>query len=166
MAKRISVKKIGDFNNVIKKMEALPTAVQAGADIALRQTTLKGEQIAVKHIKNQDLGWVALNKQYLLLKFKRGLSEKIYVATSSYMQAVTSYAEKGMGWCGVKRGVYSRDSDGKNIEEIANIALTLEYGSKKRNVKERPLWRPTLRELRAWIISSGVFVKAIKGAIK
>lgn len=163
---KMKVTKIGDFKNVVRKMEALPTAVQAGAEIALRQTTLKGEQIAVKHIKNQDLNWVALSKNYQLQKFKKGLSDKILVATSSYMQAITSYTEKGLGWVGVKKGVYSKDSDGKNIEELANIALTLEYGSKKRNVKARPLWRPTLRELQAWIKSSGVFVKAIKGAIK
>lgn len=166
---RITVKKTGDYKAVVKKFEDLPMHVQQAANIALGESASKGERIAVKHIKNQDLKWAPLSKAYLRSKTKKGLSEKKLIATSSYFQAITSIVVKGHAFIGVKRGVYETqevDEDGKNKSiEIANLALIMEYGSIKRNIKPRKLWKPTMLELIKWIRDSGIFVKEIKKKI-
>lgn len=155
---KMKAKHTGSFGAVIKKLKALPNNVDEAAQVALRQTILKGERIAVLHMRNQDLRWRKLKKSYKDSKIKKGLSEKTLIATSTYMQSITSFDAAGYGFVGIRRGVYDKASG----MELANLALIHEYGSVSRGIKPRKLWKPTMLELKKWIKESGIFVKSIK----
>jgi len=152
----------GDWKSIVNKLEGLDKKVDEAMNVALAQTTLKGEKIAVKHIVNQDLKWRKLNKAYKKRKIALGKSEKTLISSSTYLQSITSFVAGGYGFVGVKRGVYAKSEEGKEPIEVANIALIMEYGSEKANIKPRRLWKPTLLELKSWIRDSGIFVKEIK----
>lgn len=98
---------------------------------------LKAEKTAVLHIRNQDLGWKALNAQYQAAKVRKGLSELTLVATSSYVQSITSWVDGDTVLAGVKKTAKNKDG-----EELGNIGFWLE--------KDRPLWKPTFDETMAW----------------
>lgn len=158
---KFTSKTYGDWKAVAQKLNAMPEKVDDAMKLALSQTVLKGEKIAVMHMKNQDLRWRKLNKAYKALKVRQGKSDKILVASSTYIQSITSFTAGGYGFVGVRRGIYQKGAD----LELANIALIMEYGSEARGIKPRKLWKPTLMELRAWIESSGIFIKEIKKKI-
>lgn len=107
---------------------------------SLTRWGLKAEQIAVDHMSKQDLGWKALNPQYLAAKIRKGQSELTLIATSSYFQSITSWVSGDTALAGVKRGVLD-----ENGVEVANIAKIHEFGA-----GARPLWQPTFKETMAW----------------
>lgn len=104
----------------------------------------KAEGIAKKHMRNQDLGWEALAPSTLAQKARKGLSGNILIATSSYFQSITSFSKDLTAFVGVRRT--ARNKDG---EILANIAKIHEFGS--RNIPKRPLWGPTMKEMREFI---------------
>lgn len=142
------------------------TPIQKAIEKSLQKITLKGERITVQHISKQDLGWEPLNKRYQDWKIKRGFSENILVSSSTYFQSITSYVKDGTGYIGVKRGVpYSGDSSGGKSgakSEVADIAFIMEYGSEKRGIPERPLWRPSIKELQDWVKKENPLKKEIQ----
>lgn len=158
----IQINKYGDFNKILKQMEQLPGKLEEGIAIGFAQTSAKGEQIVVKHLKNQDLGWIGLKKQTIARKKAKGHSSKTLIATTSMFQSITSMTMGNYCFIGVKRGVKNKETG----EELANIAAVHEYGSIARNIKPRKLWKPSMIELRKWVQESGVFIKAIKKMIK
>lgn len=121
------------------------------------QIGLKAEQLAVKHIQSGDLGWHPLSQRYLNFKLANNRSEKILISSSTYIRAIQSTQLAKQIFIGIKKGV--KHQEGGDLGEIASA---LEFGSVKRKLKARPLWRPTLKELRIWIIGSGVIEKNIK----
>jgi hypothetical protein len=132
----------------------------------LLQVGLRGEAIAKLHLQNQDLGWQPLSDRYLKLKMKqrkgkRRLSEKTLIATSSYFQSITSKVLGRRVLIGVMRGV--RNDDG---QEIANIAKIHEYGSTARNIPARPLWQPTLEELKNYVTTARPFLRSARILLK
>lgn len=157
----IYINQIGDINKFLRDLQNLPKNIDAGIEQALQKTAAKGEQIAVKHIKNQDLGWIALKKATIKRKQKLGHSNKTLIATSTYIQSITSVTIGNYCFVGIRREAKSKDG-----ESLANIAMVHEYGSEKRGIKARKLWKPTSLELKAWVQQSGVFVKEIRKQIK
>lgn len=128
---------------------------------SLKNFGIKAEGIAVKHMSKQDLGWKALTPAYLAQKIRMRRSEKTLISSASYFKAVTSWAEKDRVYVGIKRTVTNADG-----EVLADIAATMEYGSKKMSIPARPLWGPTLKEAIAWHrahnLPEKLFIKAMK----
>lgn len=140
----------GDWDKLNNLFKGLKQAFDKAGKETLQKLAMEGEKFAVKAIKNQSLGWVPLDPKYLARKIGKGESNKIYVATSSYYQSITSWVSKGKGYVGVRRMVKERDSSGRYVKGgsqsnnlIADIANILEYGSPARGIPARPLWRPT-----------------------
>lgn len=84
----------------------------------------------------------------------------MYVATSSYKQAITSFVVERVAYVGLKK--VARNKAG---QELADIAATLEYGSVKRNIPPRPLWQPTQEKLIQWLRTTNFVEKEFKKAI-
>lgn len=146
MAQR-SFYKIGKWEQVQMIARVLGKEMEVSQMLSLRRFGLKVEAIAVAHLSSQDLNWVPLKPATLAAKLRRGESEKILIATSSYFQSITSYVIGDTAYAGVKKGI--RNSKG---EIISDIAILLEYGGG--NIPARPLWQPTFKEVMLWHVSN------------
>jgi hypothetical protein len=145
------------FDRANRALNSMQKDIQTINTIELKRIGLQAEKKAVMHLRNQDLGWKPLSERYRKRKtgersrtrndggrdkrFKK-MSEKILIATSSYLQAITSWVKKETVYVGVKRGVTN-----ENGQEIGNIAKVHEYGSVAKNIPARPLWKPTFEEM-------------------
>lgn len=148
----MALTRIGDWTRAGNLVNALRNEAIKSREIALKRMGLSAEKIAKQHISSQDLKWAPLNADYKAAKVRKGMSENILVATSSYFQQITSWTADGTVYVGVKK--VARNKSG---QELANIAAVHEYGSTTANIPARPLWRPTLSDLKAAIAKNQVF---------
>jgi hypothetical protein len=148
------VQKFGDWELIENLARNMGADVTRANKIALAQIAARAEASAVKHIRDQDLKWAPLKPEYLARKKKKGLSNKTMIATSSYMQAVTSKVNQN--GTASYAGVF-RKSKNKEGEEIADIAKTMEYGSIVRGIPARPLWRPVYNEMKKYLTQTKLF---------
>jgi len=134
-----------EFENDMVRLKANILAKLKLATLQNAEITKKG---VVKHLQNQDLGWNKLNKKYLARKKKQGLSTVTLIATSQLMQSITtqSSSNKMSAFVGVLRTA-KRRGGGKAVL----IAAIHEFGSKRRKIPARPLFRPTLQEVKPQI---------------
>lgn len=155
------VEEVGDWAKVANLVANMQKELEAAREMSLKRWGLKAERVAKLHISTQDLGWKALDPKYLATKVRKGLSENILVATSSYFQSITSYVDKETVYAGVKKDVKNKDG-----EVIADIAKLHEYGSDGGKLPARPLWRPTYEEVIEWHFKENMpekyFLKAIR----
>lgn len=142
----------GNWGSVSKVVKSLNANMNTARRMSLQHWALYAESTAKGHISFQDLPWAELSPDWLEHKVRHGLSEDIYVATSSYFQSITSYVDMKTftAFAGVKRGVYEADGT-----EIVNIAELLEFGFLEYpflvgGLPARPLWQPTFEETLLW----------------
>lgn len=140
-----SIRRVGDWDRVQGLIGRLVPEIIEARNTSLKRFGLKAEKIATQHMKNQDLGWKALNAAYLSQKIREGYSENILIRTSSYFQAITSWVDQAVVYIGVKKDVLDKDG---NV--LADIAAVHEYGSKSGGIPARPLWQPTFKETIEW----------------
>ena len=140
-----AMRKVGDWARVKLLIRNIGGEMRKARHDSLVRVASKVEAIAVSHITLQDLPWKRLKPATVSAKIRKGESENILVATSTYFQSITSYVDKDTAYVGVKKGV--RYNDGK---EIADIARLHEYGSRSGAVPARKLWRPSLEEGMEW----------------
>lgn len=135
----------GDWARAHRLVDQLASRIRKGLEAGLKQACARTERAVVKHIQSQDLAWQELSPAYLAYKERAGLSEQIYIATSSYMQAITSLVDAAIlrGTVGVMRSAQRKDGT-----VFGDIPATLEFGTKDGKTPPRPLWRPTLAEMR------------------
>ena len=155
-------KKTGDWAKVKRLTAGMPERFRKVIKNTLPKIGLKGERIAVLHIRNQDLGWEPLNSKYLERKIEEGKSEKTLIADAEYIRNISSYPANMNVLIGVDKKVKTKD--GK--ETIADVAKTHEYGSEAQGIPARPLWRPTYQEILKWLKESKIFAVEIAKDLK
>ena len=155
------INRIGNWDKVTSIINNLENEAKKASDISVKRWGLTAERIAKKHISAQDLGWQALSQRYLDSKVKKGYSNNILVRTSSYFQSITSWTMQGYAFVGVKRE--AKDSYG-NV--IANIAAVHECGSITANIPARPLWKPTLEEMKKEMAANPQFYNSAQIMVK
>jgi len=160
------MKKTGNWLKVNRIVVNLANDINSGTRKALTDTGLKAEKIAVKHIKNQDLEWEALDKDYKKRKDNKAtenlkpskknkeVSTKTLIATSDYFNSITSYRDGDTAFAGVKKDVENKDGT-----KITDIAAVHEFGTD--NIPKRELWKPTFEETLKWMIDTKVFREAV-----
>lgn len=168
------IEKIGEWAKVRKLTRELKTDLAEVNQKSLAKLGLFAEAQAVKAIASQELPWSPLSKRHLERKIERGDSEKTLIASSTYLQSITStvggQGRNAMGqftkktaqstngvpkntvFVGVLRGVKNKDN-----EEVANIAAVLEYGSVKRNIPARPLWSVVYNRAAQYLAFTNLF---------
>lgn len=144
------ISRFGQWGTVSRLVSNINSDMQRAKDISLKRFVLYAEGSAKKHLRNQDLKWKPLNPKYLAAKVKRGGSGKILIDTSTYFQSITGWVSGDTALVGVKR-----EAKDKKGNVIANIARVNEFGSAKRNIPARPLWKPVLTETLKYIRSKG-----------
>lgn len=158
---RSGVHKIGDWNRVKLLIGNLSKEIEISRLLALKQFGLKAEGTAKSHLSMQDLPWVALAPKTIAAKVRRGESENTLIATSDYLQSITSYVHNGVSYAGVRKESINNEGD-----VIADIARVHEYGTK--DIPARPLWQPTFVETLKWFKKSSdsrpdvIFMKRIQ----
>ena len=155
------IERVGDWANVANLVAHLSEEMEKAKELSLKRWGLKAERVAKLHISSQDLGWKQLSSKYQAQKIRKGLSENILVATSSYFQSITSYVEDDTAYAGVKKEVKNKDG-----EVIADIAKLHEFGSKSGNIPARPLWTPTYSEVIEWHFKENMPEKYFLQAIR
>lgn len=127
---------------VVKKLEKI---IRKGINKGTITNAHLIEARAVKHIQNQDLRWKKLDPAYKRWKEKNRLSTDKLIATGTLMNSITVQVLKDgqEAFVGVLR-----KARGKNGEQLANIAAVHEFGSVRRKIPARPLFKPTFRESR------------------
>lgn len=152
-------KKIGDWKGMDLITRGLKGNFDQASDKGLSQLALYAERVAVKHITSQDLKWQKLRPQTLALKARKGLSNKTLIATSDYLQSVTSFRIKKVAFAGVKKE--ARNKDGRKITQIAAVH---EFGNN--DIPARPLWRPTGQETVKWMLEKKLFSELVMKRIR
>ena len=146
---QIKFELFGEWEKTMSIMKRLGPTVKVASVIAQMKV---GKTIAVKvrnHIRNQDLGWTALSEKYAIKKSNAGLQSGTLMAYNNYINAIKVWqsGNKHLVMVGVKRGIYTREANGKRSKiEIAEIAGIHEFSNGNR-VPRRPLWNPTITEL-------------------
>lgn len=160
----MAIQRVGEWERVASLIDNLELEMQKARVQSIKQWVLKAEGLAKKHIRSQDLGWAALKPATISAKIRKGYSENVLVATSSYFQSITSWVDISTmtGYAGVKK-----TAKGPNGEEIADIAATHEFGSIAGGIPARPLWQPVFKETMEWYEKSAsrpaiIFMNNIK----
>lgn len=172
----LNVKLEGDWGKLKLMAIALPHVTDRSNKKAMMKIGLEAERRVVKHIVDQDLGWPDLDKNYQKRKTGSGgrtrkdggrdrrfkqRSSKILVSSSQMLQSITSNADSRTAIVGVMRGEKYNDGN-----EVADIAAIHEYGSSKRNIPARPLYRPTEREMVEWLRKNPVVAQTFMQELK
>lgn len=137
------VRKTGDWTKAKRIARKLQKRMDNAASKTVARMALEAERMAVKLLADQPSDWDPLSEKYKKQKEKRGQSEKILIATSTYFQSITSFnVSSFIAFAGVKRSAKGEDG-----QIVADIAAIHEYGSKKRNIPARPLWTKVYKEM-------------------
>lgn len=133
----------GDWDAAEKFLSKLADHIEDTIKLTNIQNARDVEAALVSHIQHQDLGWPALDPIYKRQKKQKGLSTNIMIATSTLMNSITiKVIDDGAE---VFVGVL-RKTRAKNGSPAVLIAAVHEFGSSKRSIPPRPLFRPTLTE--------------------
>jgi len=147
----MAIKKIGQWEKVAYLVGHMGAEMKKAQLMSLKRFGLKAEGNAKSHMSKQDLGWTALKPATISAKIRKGYSENILIATSSYFQSITSWVDEAemKTHVGVKKG-----AKGKDGEVLEDIAAVHEYGSRSGGIPARPLWRPVFAETLEWFKTS------------
>lgn len=150
----MSLQKFGDWDLVLNLANNMSQDVKLANRQVLAQLASRAEGLAVKFIRDQNLPWPKLSDQYLEYKRRQGLSTKILVATSTLFQSITSQVYANYSFAGV-----FRKNKAANGEFVSDIAKIMEYGSIKRGIPPRKLWKPVFTIMKAYLIKEQLFAR-------
>jgi len=168
----------GDWHKVEKMLGQIAPKLQSEAEKATAESLQLIEKTVVGHLDNQDLNWPPLAEGTMVRKLQsqnpklrrrkiragrkvssRRLSEKILIATGAYRNAITSYQiNPYSGEVGVARNETNKDG-----EEIVNIGMVHEDGTRDGRIPARELWEPSAKEVEDDIVNN--YEKAAKRAL-
>lgn len=152
--------KMGSWGKLKLASTSLANDIQKAEVIALKKIALQAEATAKKYILSQPSSWTPLNKEYKARKERTKKSNKMLIATSSYIQSITSKvdARAMVAYAGVTKKTTHKSSK----RPMVDIAKVHEFGSKARGIPARPVWKPTLVLVKAWIKDSRVLENELK----
>ena len=134
--------------DVYKKLRKFQEITQIRAedkDIIAKNVAEYARDVIVKHMETQDLSWAPLSKDYLERKSALGLDMRTWIATSWMKDHLTTVHEgEGRYSVGVPRDIVYKDT-GIPVNEIMRI---VEYGRHDETLPPRPIFRPSISEVR------------------
>jgi len=178
---RLEIKPLGNWNQTAKVLGGLGRNIKFASVKAQMKICTEIQKKVRAHLRNQDLGWKALNPEYAALKAEAGMDGRTLMGWGTYYDNITVMKE---AWgsivsVGVKKGVYTRNVNGQRSKlDVASIAVIHEFAS-GRKFPRRPLWNPTIKEMGGakgiqkmyinslyyWLRMKGVPVSKIQGYI-
>lgn len=151
-------KKIGDWDKVNEIIAKVASKIEQAKESFVKELGDNTLQKLKGHIEAQDLAWRPLSKAYLDLKESQGYPSDTWVRTGKLYDSL-SIIKIQQGVCvGVPEGEKTEDG-----EEMSMIAAVHEFGALSVGIFERPLFRPTMEEMIAWIEEQNPIQEVIDG---
>ena len=142
----MKTEKIGDWEKAIKAAMEVKALMEKEQLKVLGEFAEKGLELLKGHIDAQDLDWRPLSDAYLEQKAAEGSALETWVRSQSLYDSLVAIAEKGMAFAGVPEGEQTETG-----ERMVDIAAIHEFGALSVGIYERPLFRPTMEEMMAWL---------------
>ena len=139
----ISFNKFGPWEKVMADLKSLNITIRNSALYGQKKAVIQYYNIVKNHLINQDLPWASLKPNYL----KQKHSSSTLIETGTYLSNISYWRDSYVYYIGVKQGIFETTKGGKQGLELAILASIHEYGSRKRNIAKRPLWKPSLDEM-------------------
>jgi hypothetical protein len=130
----------------LKRIQDLANLNEQYVEDVHKQIIQEAYRRVIEHIDKQDLGWKPLNEEYLLRKIREGYNPGKWIRTGLLKDSIQTFqiTDENLWFVGIMGDVKYPDSD----ISVALVASVLEYGSQKRNIPPRPLFRTVRREMR------------------
>lgn len=145
----MKTQKVGDWGRAFKVVNSLPNIIAKENAKFLETVGKKGVGLLRFHIDNNDLPWRPLSEAYLEQKRSEGYSSNIWKRSQDLYDSLKfEVVKKGSGsgvFMGVPKGEQTETGD-----QMTDIAKIHEFGALSAGIYERPLFRPTLEELKEW----------------
>lgn len=119
----------------------------AEGSVAIEEEAERYAQMVRDAIYYQQYQWVPLSKRYLAWKKRVHRDERIYLATHEFVQSIQVIPSKEGESVGFVVGLPDKIHVDSGLP-IRKLAAIHEFGSPKRNIPARPLWRPTWERFR------------------
>jgi Phage virion morphogenesis family len=157
----ISFKLEGNFDEIKQRIDSLKSIIEEELQAAFDEAGAKAVELLKGHIEQQDLGWRPLSEAYLLSKAKEGYAQEILQRTKKMYESITYNAGEGGFWAGIPDGAQSDTG-----ESISMIAAVHEFGADSVGIEARPLYGPTVQELKEWMKKDWQFEDRILRRLK
>lgn len=155
----INVRFEGRWGNAMSKLKGFGKIAEKKKKELEEYLASEALAIVKRHIDKQDLPWPSLSTAYLSSKLQEGLSTDTWAATREFRDKLRVRRFKGMLQVGAS-GMVNHKASGLSMLDIATI---LEYGAPEVGLQARPLFRPSMKEFKAWLKKkNGLWASAIK----
>lgn len=126
----------------------------------VEQIVREYEKIVVTNLEGQKLDWVPLTDAYAEYKEFAGLDEKILIATGKLVSSITVVKKSKFSYFA---GIPRKEKYPSGVP-VSFVAWVHEFGAPLAGIPARPLWRPSLEQLKKKIphIANGVVLKITK----
>lgn len=145
---RLHISLFGDWDRTVRMVNSLENGIKVASYKAQMKVCKEIEKRVKAHLRNNDLGWTALDADYAKKKSSHNLDGRTLIAYGAYYHAITTWTPSGRNIVnvGVKKGKYTQKiGGGRSKLEIAAIAAIHEFSTGK--LPRRPLWNPTIQEM-------------------
>lgn len=146
---RVEISLFGDWDKTIRIIQKLGPSIKQASIKAQLKVCKEIQKVVKAHLRNQDLGWKQLSPEYEAKKEQKGLDHRILMAWGTYYDSIEVWRKgnQHMVFVGVKKGIYTRDLQGRKSRlDVATIAAIHEFSSGKK-IPRRALWNPSIREI-------------------
>ncbi len=148
---------IGEWTRANYMMQRFPHLVVSAVNLATRKIAVRYRRQVIKNIQNSgaELGWEPSDSvKYKAYKAKHSVyrENQHWQFFGALLSNIRTFKRGRLGWsAGIQEGEVNPQMEalkgGKNTLTIAEYAGVLEHGSPKRNIKARPLWIPSYRQI-------------------
>lgn len=159
-------KKVGNWDMYNYLTSHIDKDLHKSAIAGQKKVVEKIASIVKGHLRNQDLGWIPLNKAYA--SRKKG-DERILINNWRYYEAIKTENGRDGFEVGVRKGIYYRGKHGNiSIARMATLHETGTFGlwGKPIELPKRPLWGPSIKEFNKQFGVNETIVKEIRKHLK
>ncbi|MAO08126.1 MAG: hypothetical protein CL596_05370 [Alteromonas sp.] len=145
---KINIQKFGDWYITKNLLIQLEPAIKKGSIAGQKRAAQELKRIVRRNIRENGgkIGWPPVSEKYAKYKRKKGFDpENLYVMTGLYYRSIKIYRDGNNISIGLKRYTRHQGRTNNNLTLI-KIANILENGSAVRNIKARPLWKPSYKQ--------------------
>lgn len=138
---------IGNWEEAVEVIRKVPKKVQRAALKVQRNFALLYKTALIENIKGGMAGWKPFSPGYTSWKRRKGKHPNdFYQFDEKYINAIEIKQKGNDITIGISKAKSTTNRQGSLT--VAQYAIILEKGSAARNIKPRPLWRPTYKQIR------------------
>ena len=153
--------RFGDWDAILAKLNKMTEAIGKAMEEVFDELGQEGENKLKAHLEDQDLGWDALSPAYLESKSNDGYGSDTLIRSRKMYDSITYKSGSGGTWMGIPEGEQTETG-----QEMSMIAAVHEFGAKSVNIDPRPLYAPTMEELKVWLKKEGIVEEKVMHQIE